>query len=113
MKKTNLKLITDPLWNQCFCEVQNLMNTISFEYPEEKIIAIKIYLNKKSLSLEDELLQTMDNLYEKQIPANVREFIELKGIAEIRDKKPVKRAYKRKISQEASAAQKSEAVEAL
>ena len=89
------------------------MGTISFEYPKEKVIAIKIYLDKKELSLDEELIKFMDVLYEKQIPANVREFIELKENVEICEGKTVKRAYKKKIKREAEVADKSGTVGGL
>ena len=49
--------------------------TFTIPYDEEKISALKMFLDKKSLKLEDELKATVDRLYEKQVPATVREYI--------------------------------------
>ncbi len=49
--------------------------TFTIPYDEEKISALKMFLEKKSLKLEDELKATVDRLYEKQVPATVREYI--------------------------------------
>ena len=53
--------------------------TINISYDEEKLSALKIYLEQKSLELEDELIKELDTLYTKNVPANVREFIELRS----------------------------------
>lgn len=49
--------------------------TFTIPYDEEKISALKMFLEKKSLKLEDELKATVDRLYEKQVPTTVREYI--------------------------------------
>ncbi|MDD4493133.1 MAG: DUF6103 family protein [Eubacteriales bacterium] len=53
--------------------------TINISYDEEKLSALKIYLAQKGSQVEDELTKELDTLYSKNVPANVREFIELRS----------------------------------
>lgn len=61
---------------------------IKFEYGEEKLMALENYLEKKDTDLDTELEDTIEKLYEKYVPSQVREFIEAK--AELSVKKPKK-----------------------
>lgn len=62
--------------------------TITISYDEEKLGALKIYLEQKGSRVEDELTKELDTLYSKNVPANVREFIELRtGCAKPAEKK--------------------------
>ncbi|MBU5310443.1 hypothetical protein KQI38_00230 [Tissierella carlieri] len=56
----------------------------------EKLRAIKKYMDKKEIDLEDELVDQLQKLYEKYVPANVREYIDEKQEEEIKAKKPKK-----------------------
>lgn len=47
---------------------------ISFE--EEKLAALRRYMRKKELDLETELADALTKLYEKYVPAPVREYID-------------------------------------
>lgn len=49
--------------------------TVSVE--AEKLTAMEMYLGQKNLKLSDELEKFADQLYQKYVPSNVREFIEL------------------------------------
>ena len=51
--------------------------TVSFD--EEKLSALKIYLQQKDKDVESELTSSLELLYEKAVPANVRNYIELKA----------------------------------
>lgn len=53
--------------------------TINISYDEEKLSALKIYLDQKGSQVEDELTKELNTLYSKNVPANVREFIELRS----------------------------------
>jgi hypothetical protein len=55
--------------------------TITFTYDEERLSAVNLFFQTKSLSLESELEGFMDQIYKKNVPAAVREFIEMKGDA--------------------------------
>lgn len=60
--------------------------TIAFE--DEKLSALRLYLEQKGTSLESELVSACENLYSKTVPNNVREFIELRsGIPKTAEKK--------------------------
>lgn len=56
--------------------------TISFE--QERLKAIQFYAAKKESSLEAELDDFMQKLYEKYVPAQTREYIE--SMAELEEK---------------------------
>lgn len=53
--------------------------TIHISCDEEKLSALKLYLDRKGIQIEDELVKTLDALYEKNVPAGVREFIDLRA----------------------------------
>lgn len=48
--------------------------TISFD--EEKLSALKRYMSKRDLELECEMTDALVKLYEKYVPAPVREYID-------------------------------------
>lgn len=43
----------------------------------EKLTALEMYLGQKNLKLSEELEKFSEQLYQKYVPSNVREFIEL------------------------------------
>lgn len=49
---------------------------ITIEFDDEKLDALQVYLNEKEISLESELVDTVQKLYEKHVPIPVRSFIE-------------------------------------
>lgn len=53
--------------------------TISISYDEEKLSALRLYLEQKDQTLESELVTAADTLYTKSVPANVREFIDMRA----------------------------------
>ena len=55
----------------------------------EKLTALEMYLGQKNLKLSEELEKFSEQLYQKYVPSNVREFIEL-TVA----KKPLRKAKK-------------------
>ena len=44
---------------------------ITISYDEEKLMALKRYLLRKDLSLEEELRRTVEKLYARHVPAAV------------------------------------------
>lgn len=48
--------------------------TVSFD--DEKLKALNKYLKKKELTVDDELASALLHLYEKHVPAPVREYID-------------------------------------
>ena len=53
--------------------------TISISFDEEKLNALKLYLDQKGAKTEDELAKALDVLYTKTVPAGVREFIDMRS----------------------------------
>lgn len=49
---------------------------ISVSFDDEKLRALNKYLKKKELTAEDELAAALLHLYEKHVPATVREYID-------------------------------------
>ena len=48
---------------------------LTVPYEEEKIKALRWYLEQKGTKLEDELVKAVDTLFQKNVPANVRSYI--------------------------------------
>lgn len=53
---------------------------ITIEFDTEKHAALRIYLGQKGLDLESEMNKMMNNLYEKNVPNLVKDFISRKDI---------------------------------
>lgn len=53
--------------------------TINVLFDEEKLAAARLYMEQKDLSFEDEMIRAAELLYGKYVPANVREFIDLRA----------------------------------
>ena len=51
--------------------------TLKLPFNEKKRTALAQFLDKKGLTLEDEAAAFLQKLYEKTVPAQVREFIEI------------------------------------
>lgn len=54
-----------------------MKNTVNISLENEKILALKMYLAQKKLSLDDEITKFAEQLYCKVVPQNVRDFIEM------------------------------------
>ena len=52
---------------------------ITIEYDEEKLSALKMYLEQKGQTVEGELQKSLEGLYSKNVPAGVREYLQLKA----------------------------------
>lgn len=55
-------------------------SSISIMYDDEKLSAIKLYMSQRDLDFKEELEKSVDSLYAKYVPANVREFIDMKTV---------------------------------
>lgn len=49
--------------------------SLTVSYEEEKLKALRWYLEQKETRLEDELIKAVDTLFQKNVPANVRSYI--------------------------------------
>ena len=61
-------------------------STVQMAFDAEKLSAIKQYMSKREADLNAELDDFMQKLYEKYVPAPVREYIELR--ADMTETKP-------------------------
>ena len=53
-------------------------SSITISFDEERLSALKMYMEQKNVKLEDELEKALENLYTKNVPAGVRGFIDMK-----------------------------------
>ncbi len=65
-------------------------DTIAISLDAEKLRAIKKYMEKKEADLQKEMAEQLQRLYEKYVPANVREYIDEREEEEIKPEKPKK-----------------------
>lgn len=56
--------------------------SITVQYDEEKFSTIKICMEKKGLNINNEIVKFIDSLYTKQVPAQVRDFFNMKAESE-------------------------------
>lgn len=60
---------------------------ITVSYEEEKLLALRMYAEQRGVSVEDELAQAVEALYQKTVPASVRSFLDMK----VENQKPKKK----------------------
>ena len=60
---------------------------ITFGYEEEKLLALRMYAEQRGVSIEEELAQAAEAMYQKIVPANVRAFVDMK----VESQKPKKK----------------------
>ena len=61
---------------------------IMVSYEEEKLLALRMYAEQRGASVEEELAQAAEAMYQKIVPANVRAFVDMK----VESQKPKKKA---------------------
>ena len=54
--------------------------SVSIMYDDEKLNAVKMYMEQRDLDFKEELEKSVDSLYAKYVPSNVREFIDMKSV---------------------------------
>ena len=72
---------------------------IMVSYEEEKLLALRMYAEQRGMSIEEELAQTAEGMYQKYVPANVRSFLDMKAEGQ----KPKKKASAGPVSASVSA----------
>lgn len=77
-----------------------MKNTITITLAPEKLSALTMYMKQKNTSAEAELEKYAEQLYQKIVPQNVRDFIDM--MSGQSDQKPKKRSEQKKISGENS-----------
>jgi hypothetical protein len=55
--------------------------TVQITYPAEKLDAVRQYMGKKDADIDAELGDALAKLYEKYVPRDVREFLEVRESA--------------------------------
>ncbi len=60
---------------------------VSIMYDDEKLSAIKLYMSQRDLDIKSELKKSVDSLYAKYVPANVRDYIDMKS-SQVKPPKP-------------------------
>jgi uncharacterized protein (UPF0147 family) len=68
-----------------------MKKSISIGVESEKLSALEMYLGQKKLKLSDEVEKQIEVIYQKNVPKNIREFIEMKATTKL-EKKPKKSA---------------------
>ena len=53
--------------------------TVTVSYDEKKLDALRKYLDKKGIDLEDEMVKSIDTLYSKNVPSAVKEYLDMKS----------------------------------
>lgn len=73
---------------------------ISISVESEKLSALNMYLEQKNMHLSDELGKCIESLYQKNVPQNVRDFIDLQvqEKAKRREKRRTKSAQEEEIA---------------
>jgi hypothetical protein rflaF_10613 len=66
-----------------------MKKSVTLSIDTKKLAALEMYLGQKNLKLSEELERFSEQLYQKYVPSNVREFIELTAV-----KKPPRKAKK-------------------
>ncbi len=64
-----------------------MKKSVNVSVDAEKLAALEMYLGQKNMKLSEELEKFSEQLYQKYVPSNVREFIEL-TLAKKPPKKP-------------------------
>lgn len=54
--------------------------SVSIMYDDEKLSTVKLYMSQRDFDFKEELEKSVDTLYSKYVPANVREFIDMKSL---------------------------------
>lgn len=54
-----------------------MKKSVTISIDSEKLSVLEMYLGQKNMKLSDELEKFSEQLYQKYVPSNVREFIEL------------------------------------
>lgn len=56
--------------------------SLTIQYDEEKLSTVMLYLEKKGIDINDEIVRFIDTLYAKNVPTTIRNFFEMKAESE-------------------------------
>ena len=51
---------------------------VTFSYDDEKLSAIKMYMEQKDTDFTEELVKAVEGMYSKYVPSKFREFIDMR-----------------------------------
>ena len=51
---------------------------VTFSYDDEKLSAIKMYMEQKDLNFSEEIVKAVEGMYSKYVPSTVRDFIDMR-----------------------------------
>ena len=79
---------------------ESVKKQISISVESEKLSALNMYLEQKNMHLSEELDKCIESLYQKNVPQNVRDFIDLQvqEKAKRREKRRTKSAQEEEIA---------------
>jgi hypothetical protein len=52
--------------------------SVTIQYNEEKLNALRLFLSQKNLDLDNELSGFIEKLFSRHVPQNVRDYLELR-----------------------------------
>lgn len=58
-------------------EVTANEESVAITISDERLAALEMYLEQKNIKLSDEIDKCIDGLYQKNVPQNVRDFIDI------------------------------------
>ena len=64
-----------------------MKKSINVKFDEEKMVALQTYAQQKGISLEEELAQAAEALFQKLVPGNVKAYLDVKTEAQRPKKK--------------------------
>ena len=64
-----------------------MKKSINVKFDEEKLFALQTYAQQKGISLEEELTQAAEALFQKLVPGNVKAYLDVKTEAQRPKKK--------------------------
>lgn len=70
---------------------------VTFSYEDEKLSAIKMYMEQKDTDFTEELVKAVEGMYSKYVPLTVRDFIDMRE-----KNKPSPKPKKPKVESEVS-----------
>ena len=70
----------DTEYKICGGKIKMKKTSVSIMYEDEKLNAVKMYMEQRDLDFKEELEKSVDSLYAKYVPANVGEFIDMKSV---------------------------------
>ena len=65
-----------------------MKKSVAITISDERLAALEMYLEQKNIKLSDEIDKCIDGLYQKNVPQNVRNFIEMKPAKKSRNSLP-------------------------